>query len=432
MSIVNAAGAMMTLRRASSKRYRWLVVVSLTILVFMMVPAIQLLLLSRRERHGLIEEGHANKRTMALNMRGSATSLCPPLTGVAAEWRIIEPTVGVSRSELRREFEQSPQHWSAPNSDAETESFALHGPPPSAGSAMQTFPTIGTVLQKSSGFVRLSLSIYERKLKKSDFEYFSMNFVRPDVMRAANASCDVCGTSAPFSPSGRPADADVMAAQLARSLNHVVIWQVLRSGGPRLLYLHSVLTPLFCDALIALANKSLARSTVMFDRDDGKTEGSQLVHQVRTSSGTFLTSHADRFAAANAALRVAASYVLGVPESFLEPTQILQYHGGQYYVPHLDYFELEGLHRGGQRVATALVWLSDVVCGGETSFPAARVQLRPVKGNGVVFFNVQGGAGLNPDPASLHAGQPPRGGNATNVKWVAVLWAHPAEYNTRS
>jgi prolyl 4-hydroxylase len=170
----------------------------------------------------------------------------------------------------------------------------------------------------------------------------------------------------------------------------------------------------------------------MFDRGDGKTEGSQLVHRARTSSGTFLTSHADRFAAANAALRVAASYVLGVPESFLEPTQILQYHGGQYYVPHLDYFELEGLQRGGQRVATALVWLSDVVCGGETSFPAARVQLRPVKGNGVVFFNVQGGAGLNPDPASLHAGQPPRGGNATNVKWVAVLWAHPAEYHTRS
>ncbi|CUG10165.1 membrane-associated protein, putative [Bodo saltans] len=424
---MNAFGELKILKRSPGKRRRYLWM-SLSAVVLMMLCGGQLLLLSRHGRHSAADSFHEIHR--------ESESACPPPTGVAASWRIMEPAAGVSKSALRSLFDQYPQHWGAPNSDPDIESFALHIP--SAGSsddAMQTFPTIGTVLQRSSGTVRLSLSIYQRKLKRSDFEYFSMNFVRPDIMRATNASCDVCYDTRTAATFPAQEDTDVTgraaAAELAQSLNHVIVWQVLRSGGPRLLYLHSILNPSFCSQLIAMANKTLSRSTVMFDRSsDGKTEGSQLVHQVRTSSGTFLTSHADRFSPANTALRVAASYVLGVPESFLEPTQILQYHAGQYYVPHLDYFELEGVHRGGQRVATVLVWLSDVACGGETAFPAARVQLRPAKGDGVIFFNVQGGVGLNPDPASLHAGQPPRGTNASNVKWVAVLWAHPAEYKS--
>jgi hypothetical protein len=53
---------------------------------------------------------------------------------------------------------------------------------------------------------------------------------------------------------------------------------------------------------------------------------------------------------------------------------VLRYEHGQKYDPHYDYFsDKVNIARGGHRVATVLMYLTDVEKGGETVFPSAEV-----------------------------------------------------------
>lgn len=59
-----------------------------------------------------------------------------------------------------------------------------------------------------------------------------------------------------------------------------------------------------------------------------------------------------------------------------EDLQVLNYKIGQKYEPHYDFFsDKANIARGGHRVATVLMYLSDVTKGGETVFPAFEVRL---------------------------------------------------------
>lgn len=59
-----------------------------------------------------------------------------------------------------------------------------------------------------------------------------------------------------------------------------------------------------------------------------------------------------------------------------EDIQVLRYEEGQRYEPHYDYFtDKVNIVRGGHRLATVLMYLSDVEKGGETVFPEAEVRL---------------------------------------------------------
>lgn len=57
-----------------------------------------------------------------------------------------------------------------------------------------------------------------------------------------------------------------------------------------------------------------------------------------------------------------------------EDIQVLRYEHGEKYDPHYDYFsDKVNIARGGHRIATVLMYLSDVAKGGETVFPRAEV-----------------------------------------------------------
>eukprot|EP00759_Apiculatamorpha_spiralis_P059216 PhF_6_TR9744/c0_g1_i2/m.15010/K00472/P4HA; prolyl 4-hydroxylase len=191
-------------------------------------------------------------------------------------------------------------------------------------------------------------------------------------------------------------------------------WKLMRSSSPRLLYLSAVASPEQCDRLLNLAKSYLEKSRVVSHNE------AEAVGSYRTSSGMFITQPDQVNDPANQRIRNVAASVAGVPLENIEATQILEYKPGQYYHPHMDYFARdfpEHLMRGGQRIATVLVWLNDCPQGGGTHFPIPDVRVPPKKGDAILFYDVDI-RGVE-DPASTHEGEPPAAGYS---KYVAVMW----------
>jgi prolyl 4-hydroxylase len=109
------------------------------------------------------------------------------------------------------------------------------------------------------------------------------------------------------------------------------------------------------------------------------------------------------------------------PES-AEPLQIIHYPQGGEYTLHYDFFDFtqpgmqDILQQRRQRYATLIMYLNDVEDGGNTSFPLLDIQVKPVKGDAILFWNVDDSDNLN--KLSLHAGLPVIQGE----KWIATKW----------
>jgi prolyl 4-hydroxylase len=189
---------------------------------------------------------------------------------------------------------------------------------------------------------------------------------------------------------------------------------------PRVVVLGNLLSDDECDAMIAYTEQRLQRSPVVAD-SDGKTE----VHAQRTSRGAMLQRGESELVARIEA-RLAA--LTQWPAERGEGLQLLRYDSGNEYRPHYDWFNpaLPGprkhLERGGQRVATIIMYLSDVEQGGATSFPNVGLQVQPKKGSAVFFANTD--AYGTPDQKTLHAGEPVLKG----VKFIATKWLREREY----
>ena len=120
-----------------------------------------------------------------------------------------------------------------------------------------------------------------------------------------------------------------------------------------------------------------------------------------------------------------------IPEDNQEGFQILHYVDGQKYEPHHDYFHDKvnsSPTRGGQRIATVLMYLTTVDEGGETVFPNADrrvtgpewsecakkgMAVKAIKGDAVLFFSLHPDG--TEDPSSLHGSCPTLKGE----KWCA-------------
>ena len=187
-------------------------------------------------------------------------------------------------------------------------------------------------------------------------------------------------------------------------LAHLVHPQVVVFGG--------LLSHEECDVLVEMARGSLARSSTV-NLDTGADE----VHRDRTSQGTFLERGANAVVKRIEA-RIAA--LLQWPEENGEAMQVLRYGVGAEYKPHYDYFDparagtAATLRRGGQRVASMVMYLNTPARGGATVFPDAHFEAAAIKGN-AVFFSYDR---PHPMTASLHGGAPVLEGE----KWVATRW----------
>ncbi|KAJ7967550.1 Prolyl 4-hydroxylase alpha-like protein [Quillaja saponaria] len=140
--------------------------------------------------------------------------------------------------------------------------------------------------------------------------------------------------------------------------------QVL-SWRPRALYFPNFASPELCRRIIKMEKSKLKPSELALR----KWETAESTKGIRTSFGTFLTSSEDKTGTLELIERKIARATM-IPKNHGEAFNILRYEEGQKYDSHYD--ALSSSLYGPQqshRIATFLVYLSNVEEGGETMFP---------------------------------------------------------------
>jgi prolyl 4-hydroxylase len=181
---------------------------------------------------------------------------------------------------------------------------------------------------------------------------------------------------------------------------------------PRVVVLGGLLSHEECDALIAAATPRLARSLTV-----QTATGGEELNPDRTSNGMFF-GRGESELVKRIEARIAR--LVNWPVEHGEGIQVLHYRVGAEYKPHYDYFDPAEpgtptiLKRGGQRVATVVMYLNEPARGGGTTFPDIGLEVAPVRGHAVFFsYNRP-----HPGTLSLHGGAPVLEGE----KWVATKW----------
>ena len=185
--------------------------------------------------------------------------------------------------------------------------------------------------------------------------------------------------------------------------------------APVVRVLDGMLTAQECDELIAEAKPRLQRSLTV------DVEGRHQTDERRTSQGMFFhlgeTPLIER-------IEQRIAKLLDMPVEHGEGLQILHYLPGQEYEPHYDWFDPSQpgfsavTARGGQRVASVVMYLNTPEEGGGTSFPKVGLTVTALRGSAVYFAYESG------DESSLHAGLPVIRGE----KWIATKWLRERPY----
>jgi prolyl 4-hydroxylase len=189
-------------------------------------------------------------------------------------------------------------------------------------------------------------------------------------------------------------------------------------SDPNIVVIGNFLSDEECDGLIAGAKHRLARSLTV----ETQTGGEEL-NADRTSNGMFYT-RAENELIARVERRLAQ--LTRWPVENGEGLQILHYRPGAQYKPHYDYFDPNEpgtptiLKRGGQRVATIIMYLHEPDKGGGTTFPDVKLEVGPKRGN-AVFFSYNR---AHPMTRSLHGGAPVIEGE----KWIATKWLRESKF----
>ncbi|KAL3685679.1 hypothetical protein R1sor_003701 [Riccia sorocarpa] len=207
---------------------------------------------------------------------------------------------------------------------------------------------------------------------------------------------------------------------------NIIPFQVL-SWKPRALLFPGFANKLQCETIIALAKTRLSPSGLALR----KGESVDATKDVRTSSGTFLSSSQDKTGTLRWVEERMAKATM-IPKEHGEAFNVLRYEIGQKYNSHYDVFNpAEYGPQKSQRMASFLLYLSDVEEGGETMFPFENYQnmnigydykqcmglrVKPKQGDALLFYSMFPNGTF--DAAALHGSCPV----ASGEKWVATKW----------
>lgn len=181
------------------------------------------------------------------------------------------------------------------------------------------------------------------------------------------------------------------------------------SHDPMVVWFDNYLSKTDCESIIALAKGKL---------EPAKVSGAKAVElsSTRTNEHCWLFpyDHPD-------IMRVSRNIaeLVGLSLDLAEAMQVIRYLPGQEYKAHYDSYAEGSKYRDviGQRMITALCYLSDVTRGGETEFPKLKLKI-PAKQGGLLIFENTYRNTNHIHENSLHAGCPVVHGE----KWAFNLW----------
>ena len=214
-------------------------------------------------------------------------------------------------------------------------------------------------------------------------------------------------------------DPDIADSPLFIDVGDRQVEVLMAMANPRVVLFGNLLSPNECQAIIDAADPRMARSLTV----QTATGGSE-VNADRTSDGMFF-QRGETPVVQRLEERIAR--LVRWPIENGEGLQVLHYQPGAQYKPHYDYFDpgqpgtATILRRGGQRVATLVIYLNNPRKGGGTIFPDVPLEIAPRQGN-AVFFSYER---AHPATRTLHGGAPVIEGE----KWIATKWLREREFN---
>ncbi|MDR7050295.1 prolyl 4-hydroxylase [Duganella sp. 3397] len=251
---------------------------------------------------------------------------------------------------------------------------------------------------------------------------YTMEVARAALAEAVRQRGGADAGASIFTPAQVMPFIDTTRNKIVVDQREVEILFVLKS--PQVILLGNVLGTEECDAIVAHcesgSSSGYSRSTVT-----GADDGSSVVHEGRTSEMAFIergkVDIAERIERRLAAL---AHW----PAECGEPFQLQKYASTQEYRPHYDWLDPDTtghrshLARGGQRLATFILYLTEVEQGGGTIFPGLGLEVYPKKGSALWFLNTD--SNHQPDRQTLHGGAPV----VTGTKIIANKWLRQERY----
>lgn len=193
---------------------------------------------------------------------------------------------------------------------------------------------------------------------------------------------------------------------------------LMAMANPRVVLFGNLLSPEECQAIIDAARPRMARSLTV-----QTTTGGEEVNADRTSDGMFFQRDETPVVQR---LEERIARLVRWPIENGEGLQVLHYRPGAEYKPHYDYFDPDQpgtstiVRRGGQRVATLVIYLNNPRKGGGTTFPDVPLEVAPRQGN-AVFFSYER---PHPSTRTLHGGASVIEGE----KWIATKWLREREF----
>lgn len=184
---------------------------------------------------------------------------------------------------------------------------------------------------------------------------------------------------------------------------------------PNIIIFHDIIADDEIETVKKLAQPRFKRATVQ-----NSVTGELEVAQYRISKSAWLKEQ-DHKHVADICQRV--EDMTGLTMETAEELQVVNYGIGGHYEPHYDFARKQETNAfkslgTGNRIATVLIYMSDVTQGGATVFPNLKIALWPKKGTAAFWYNLHSnGEG---DKRTRHAACPVLAGS----KWVANKWIH--------
>lgn len=204
------------------------------------------------------------------------------------------------------------------------------------------------------------------------------------------------------------------------------LWIETISSEPRIFLIHNLITREECEHLIQLGQeKGLQPALITPYGTHTLVESS-----TRTNKQAWLDFGQDSIVTR---IEQNLADITRTQPEHGENLQILHYNTTQQFQKHHDYFDPatdppENFEKGGNRLATAIIYLRGADEGGETSFVRLGMKVAASAGDAVLFYNLRHKCdGTRPDcvdKLTEHAGMPPTKGE----KWVATKWIHERPY----